>query len=261
MTVDEAGEHVGEIGVWVNAPCTLQASGSLSSDTPPAPGVEIVDWFYDAAVSGADPVETRPGFAAMLERIEGNGVRLVLVEDVAGFAGWSRPGELGVLVVAKRGVRVVTAGGEDLTDARDPAKVMMRQVAGAFAEYARRPGCREAAWSARSCLEAPGADEWRGARAMPRGLPNSPQRGGTYTYPRNGRGPGRKVLFLRSFCTLSEPIRGARQQLGPPRASGAARQPTPASAPGVRCIAKPDAASWIREPQAGSRPFLGLSAV
>lgn len=30
---------------------------------------------------------------------------------------------------------MVTAGGEDLTAADDPAKTMMRQVAGAFAEY------------------------------------------------------------------------------------------------------------------------------
>ena len=32
-------------------------------------GYVIVDWYYDAAVKGADPVTARPGFAAMLERI------------------------------------------------------------------------------------------------------------------------------------------------------------------------------------------------
>jgi hypothetical protein len=31
-------------------------------------------------VSGADPIDTRPGFAAMLERIEGKGVRTIIVE-------------------------------------------------------------------------------------------------------------------------------------------------------------------------------------
>jgi acyl-CoA synthetase (AMP-forming)/AMP-acid ligase II len=36
-------------------------------------GAVIVDWFYDAAVSGADPIETRPGFTAALARIAGNG--------------------------------------------------------------------------------------------------------------------------------------------------------------------------------------------
>ncbi len=100
-----------------------------------AAGLGIVAEFADEAVSGADPVETRPGFAAMLERIEGDGIRTVLVEDASRFARSGLAQELGVLIMAKRGVRVVTASGEDLTATDDPAKVMMRQVAGAFAEY------------------------------------------------------------------------------------------------------------------------------
>ena len=100
-----------------------------------AAGLEIVAEFADEAVSGADPVETRPGFAAMLARIEGDGVRVVVVEDASRFARSVLAQELGVLIMVKRGVRVVTAGGEDLTAADDPAKVIMRQVAGAFAEY------------------------------------------------------------------------------------------------------------------------------
>ena len=35
-------------------------------------GYEIVAEFYDAAVSGADPVGERPGFAAMLEALLAN---------------------------------------------------------------------------------------------------------------------------------------------------------------------------------------------
>jgi DNA invertase Pin-like site-specific DNA recombinase len=100
-----------------------------------AAGLEVVAGFADEAVSGADPVETRPGFAAMLARIEDDGVRVVLVEDASRFARSVLAQELGVLIMAGRGVRVVTAGGEDLTATDDPAKVMMRQVAGAFAEY------------------------------------------------------------------------------------------------------------------------------
>jgi hypothetical protein len=49
-------------------------------------GYRIVDEFYDAAVSGADPVAERPGFKAMLERIAGNGVRVILVERPDRFA-------------------------------------------------------------------------------------------------------------------------------------------------------------------------------
>src|SRR3954454_14013549 len=100
-----------------------------------AAGLELVAEFSDEAVSGADPVETRPGVAAMLAEVEGDGVRLVLVEDASRFARSVLAQELGVLIMLARGVRVVTTSGEDLTSTDDPAKVMMRQVAGAFAEY------------------------------------------------------------------------------------------------------------------------------
>jgi len=37
-------------------------------------------------VSGADPIDMRPGFAAMLERIESNGARTITVETASRFA-------------------------------------------------------------------------------------------------------------------------------------------------------------------------------
>src|SRR4030081_32983 len=43
-----------------------------------ANGYQLVGEFYDAAVSGADPIAERKGFAALLDRIEGNGVRTVI---------------------------------------------------------------------------------------------------------------------------------------------------------------------------------------
>ena len=98
-------------------------------------GYELVGEFYDAAVSGADPIESRPGFAAMLARIESNGVRVVLVEDASRFARSVIAQELGVLAMQARGVTVLTANGDNLTETDDPAKIMMRQIAGAFAQY------------------------------------------------------------------------------------------------------------------------------
>ncbi len=98
-------------------------------------GLEIVGEFYDAAVSGADPVETRPGFSAMLDLIEGNGVRCVIVEDASRFARSMLAQELGVLTMQTRGALVLTASGDDLTASDDPARVMYRQIAGAFAQY------------------------------------------------------------------------------------------------------------------------------
>ena len=97
--------------------------------------MDIVDWFYDPAVSGADPIEVRPGFSALLDRIESNGVRTVVVEDASRFARDLVAQELGVLLLIKRDVRVLTASGDALTDTSDPSRVMMRQIAGSFAQY------------------------------------------------------------------------------------------------------------------------------
>jgi DNA invertase Pin-like site-specific DNA recombinase len=96
--------------------------------------LEIVEEFYDADVSGADPIESRPGFAALLDRIEGNGVRTVIVEDASRFARQLIVQEAGIIALVGRGVRVLTATGDDLTATEDPFKVAMRQIAGVFAQ-------------------------------------------------------------------------------------------------------------------------------
>ena len=62
-------------------------------------------------VSGADPIETRAGFAALLDRIEGNGVRTVIVEDASRFARELMAQELGITLLISRGVRLLTASG------------------------------------------------------------------------------------------------------------------------------------------------------
>jgi DNA invertase Pin-like site-specific DNA recombinase len=98
-------------------------------------GFALVSEFTEAAVSGADPIETRRGFAELLDRIEGNGVRTVIVEDASRFARELVTQELGILALIKRGVRVLTASGDDLTDSSDPSRVMMRQIAGSFAQH------------------------------------------------------------------------------------------------------------------------------
>ena len=98
-------------------------------------GFALVAEYNDAAVSGADPIETRRGFAELLDKIEGNGVRTVIVEDASRFARELMTQELGILALIQRGVRVLTSNGDDLTDSSDPSRKMMRQIAGAFHEY------------------------------------------------------------------------------------------------------------------------------
>jgi DNA invertase Pin-like site-specific DNA recombinase len=98
-------------------------------------GFALVAEFSDPGVSGADPIETRPGFSALLDRIESNGVRVVICEDASRFARELVTQELGIIALIRRGVRVLTASGDDLTDSSDASRKMMRQIAGSFAEY------------------------------------------------------------------------------------------------------------------------------
>jgi DNA invertase Pin-like site-specific DNA recombinase len=94
----------------------------------------VVAEFNDAAVSGADPIESRPGFSALLDAVEANGTRVVIVEDASRFSRDLITQELGILTLVQRAVRVITCSGDDLTETTDPFKVAMRQIAGAFAQ-------------------------------------------------------------------------------------------------------------------------------
>jgi DNA invertase Pin-like site-specific DNA recombinase len=60
---------------------------------------------------------------------------LVIVEDVSRFAHELMAQELGVALLIARRVRLLTASGDDLTNSDDPSRKMIRQIAGAFAEY------------------------------------------------------------------------------------------------------------------------------
>jgi len=85
-------------------------------------------------VSGADPIDVRPGFKALLERIMSNGVRTVIVEDASRFARTLMVQEAGIATLAGIGVRVITSRGDDLTESDDEMRVAMRQIAGVFSQ-------------------------------------------------------------------------------------------------------------------------------
>src|SRR5215471_11096776 len=96
-------------------------------------GYELLEEFYDAAVSGADPIDVRPGFKSLLERIMTNGVRTV-VEDASRFARTLMVQEAGITTLAGLGVRVITSRGDDLTESDDEMRVAMRQIVGVFSQ-------------------------------------------------------------------------------------------------------------------------------
>jgi DNA invertase Pin-like site-specific DNA recombinase len=93
------------------------------------------DWFYDAAVKGADAVTARPGFAAMLERIAGNGVRTIIVESPDRFARDLAVQLAGHDYLKDLGVSLIPASAPDFFQEDTPTAVLVRQVLGAIAQF------------------------------------------------------------------------------------------------------------------------------
>src|SRR5215213_2861432 len=69
-------------------------------------GFAILDSYYDEAVSGADPVTSRSGFAAMMERIASDGVRVIIVETANRFARDLIVQETGFAMLKEQGVEL-----------------------------------------------------------------------------------------------------------------------------------------------------------
>jgi DNA invertase Pin-like site-specific DNA recombinase len=97
-------------------------------------GYTIVDEFYDAAVSGADPITARPGFTAMLERIVGNGVRVILVETASRFARSVLTQEVGFGHLQGLGVTLIAVDSPESFLSQEPMMVALRQMQGVFSQ-------------------------------------------------------------------------------------------------------------------------------
>jgi DNA invertase Pin-like site-specific DNA recombinase len=122
-------------------------------------GIRVVETFYDAAVSGADPIEDRPGFLAMLGRIAGNGVRCILVETANRFARDLIVQETGHKMLRNLGIELIAADSPDSFVDDTPTAILVRQILGAVAQFekaalvAKLKGARERVRRARGKCE------------------------------------------------------------------------------------------------------------
>lgn len=98
-------------------------------------GFEVVAEFYDAAVSGADAVDQRPGFVEMLERVAGNGVKTIIVETANRFARDLIVQETGHRMLRDLGIELIAADSPDSFVVDTPTAVMVRQILGAVAQF------------------------------------------------------------------------------------------------------------------------------
>ena len=104
-----------------------------------AHGIELLEEYRDEGVSGTKELADRPGLAALLDRLESNGVRVVIIERADRLARDLMIQEVLVGQCGKIGVRILTADGVDLTnDGDDPTRRLIRQVLGAVSEFEKR---------------------------------------------------------------------------------------------------------------------------
>ena len=97
--------------------------------------IEVVAEYYDAAVSGADPVDQRPGFADLLNRIKGNGIGTVLVESPDRFARDLTVQLVGHGNLKAMGVELVPVNAPDFFTDETPTAVMVQQILGAVSQF------------------------------------------------------------------------------------------------------------------------------
>jgi DNA invertase Pin-like site-specific DNA recombinase len=98
-------------------------------------GFELVDSFYDAAVSGADPIDTRKGFTDALARIAGNGVRTIIVETANRFARDLMVQETGHAYLRALDIDLIAADSPDAFLSDSPTATMVRQILGSVSQF------------------------------------------------------------------------------------------------------------------------------
>jgi DNA invertase Pin-like site-specific DNA recombinase len=98
-------------------------------------GIVLVGTYHDEAVKGSDPIDTRPGFAEMLEALEANGTKTIVVETANRFARDLMVQEVGFAMLKGRGIDLVAADSPTSFLDDTPTARLIRQVLGAISEF------------------------------------------------------------------------------------------------------------------------------
>lgn len=98
-------------------------------------GLEIVREFYDAAVSGADPIDQRPGFTDLLTYVQEEGVQTILVENATRFARDLTVQLAGHDLLKREGIHLIPVDAPSHFTDDTPTAVLVRQVLGAISQF------------------------------------------------------------------------------------------------------------------------------
>src|SRR5207248_1907917 len=97
--------------------------------------IEIAAEFYDAAVSGADPIDQREGFTSLLAWARENAVATIVVENASRFARDVVVQETGYRLLTAQGFKLIAADDPDAFTADTPTQDLVRQILGAVSQF------------------------------------------------------------------------------------------------------------------------------
>jgi DNA invertase Pin-like site-specific DNA recombinase len=124
-------------------------------------GYVLVGEYYDAAVSGADPIDQRPGFTEMLRRVASNGAKTIIVESPDRFARDLIVQLTGHDMLKAQGIALVPTTAPDFFTEDTPTAVLVRQVLGAIAQFDKASTVAKLAAARKRQREATGRCEGR----------------------------------------------------------------------------------------------------
>lgn len=99
-----------------------------------AHAIKIVRVFREEGVSGAVENMDRPAWRELMATLHANGVRVILIEKLDRLARDLMVQEAAIADLHKHGFTLISAVEPDLM-AKDPTRILMRQLLGAVAQY------------------------------------------------------------------------------------------------------------------------------
>ncbi len=102
-------------------------------------GLKVIGWFYDEGVSGTTPIGDREQFGAMLDRLYGNGCKVVLIESVSRLARDIEIQEAAARMFRQKGYELIPTNQPDLFTSDDPdgTRKLVRGILGVISAFER----------------------------------------------------------------------------------------------------------------------------
>jgi DNA invertase Pin-like site-specific DNA recombinase len=98
-------------------------------------GLTIIAEYYDAAVSGADHIQQRPGFSTLLDELGKHAAEIILVENASRFARDLAVQLSGHEYLKEAGISLIPVDAPDHFQQDTPTAEMVRQILGSVSQF------------------------------------------------------------------------------------------------------------------------------